>query len=126
MDDETAEIELLEQNLNKTRQISKRMISILDSFDTRLAKLEKSVLPLYTSTQILNRRASNIDKTLLKIDEVASNQEGIVVEQALILRGPQTGQLEIYREALERLNATIAFKSSDIDSEETVYSSSSS
>lgn len=119
MDDETAEIELLEQNLNKTRQISKRMISILDSFDTRLAKLEKSVLPLYTSTQILNRRASNIDKTLLKIDEVASNQEGIVVEQALILRGPQTGQLEIYREALERLNATIAFKSSDIDSEET-------
>ena len=36
---------------------------------------------------------------------------------------PQTGQLEKYRQALERLNVTIAFKSSDIDSEDTVRSS---
>jgi hypothetical protein len=36
---------------------------------------------------------------------------------------PQTGQLDVYRDALERLNATIAFKSSQIDSEETVCSS---
>ncbi|ESK87637.1 exocyst complex exo70 subunit [Moniliophthora roreri MCA 2997] len=119
MDDETAEIELLEQNLNKTRQISQRMTSILNSFDTRLAKLEKSILPLYNSTQILNRRASNIEKALLKIDEVASNQEGIAVEEALILRGPQPGQLDEYKDALERLNASIAFKSSDRDSQDT-------
>ncbi|KAJ7851811.1 Cullin repeat-like-containing domain protein [Mycena olivaceomarginata] len=119
MDDETAEIELLEQNLNKTRQISQRMTTILNSFDTRLAKLEKSILPLYTSTQILNRRANNIEKALLKIDEVASNQEGIAAEEALILRGPQPGQLPIYQEALERLNASIAFKSSDRDSLDT-------
>ncbi|KAJ7918299.1 Cullin repeat-like-containing domain protein [Mycena leptocephala] len=113
MDDETAEIELLEQNLNKTRQISQRMTTILNSFDTRLARLEKSILPLYTSTQILNRRANNIEKALLKIDEVASNQEGIAAEEALILRGPQPGQLPVYQEALERLNASIAFKASD-------------
>ncbi|SJL17663.1 uncharacterized protein ARMOST_21220 [Armillaria ostoyae] len=134
MDDETAEIELLEQNLNKTRQISQRMTSkfhafyrrqtlnqtaILNSFDTRLAKLEKSILPLYTSTQILNRRASNIEKALLKIDELASNQEGIAVEEALILRGPQPSQLDAYRDALERLNAAIAFKGSEGDSLET-------
>ncbi|KAF4582516.1 hypothetical protein EYR38_002642 [Pleurotus pulmonarius] len=115
MDDESAEIELLEQNLNKTHQISQRMISILNSFDTRLAKLEKSILPLYSSTQILNKRASNIEKALLKIDEVASNQEGIAAEEALILRGPQPGQLDVYTDALERLNASIAFKSSDRD-----------
>jgi hypothetical protein len=30
---------------------------------------------------------ADIDKTLVKIDEVASNQEGIAVEEALILRG---------------------------------------
>ncbi|KAJ6554308.1 exocyst complex component, exo70 subunit [Mycena capillaripes] len=119
MDDETAEIELLEQNLNKTRQISQRMTTILNSFDTRLAKLEKSILPLYTSTQILNRRANNIEKALLKIDEVASNQEGIAAEEALILRGPQPGQLPVYQEALERLNASIAFKASDRDSLDT-------
>ncbi|EIN08701.1 hypothetical protein PUNSTDRAFT_120310 [Punctularia strigosozonata HHB-11173 SS5] len=119
MDDEAAEIELLEQNLNKTHQISQRMVSILSSFDTRLNKLEKSVLPLYNTTQILTRRANNIESALQKIDDVASNQEGIAAEEALILRGPQPGQLNVYKEALERLNASIAFKSSDRDSRDT-------
>ncbi|EDR01302.1 exo70-like exocyst complex subunit [Laccaria bicolor S238N-H82] len=85
MDDETAEIELLQQNLNKTKQISKRMITILDSFDTRIAKLEKSILPLYTAAQILNRRRSNIDETLAKINDVAIHHEDLAAEE------PSTG-----------------------------------
>ncbi|KAF8168886.1 exocyst complex component, exo70 subunit [Pholiota molesta] len=96
MDDETAEIELLQQNLNKTRQISKRMTTILDSFDTRLAKLEKSILPLYTATQLLNRRRGNIDKTLARIEDLSSNQQDIAADESLILRG-------------------IAFNASDLD-----------
>ncbi|KAG1772870.1 Cullin repeat-like-containing domain protein [Suillus placidus] len=116
MDDDSAEIELLEQNLNKTHQISQRMTSILTNFDTRLVKLEKSILPLYNSTQKLKQRAHNIDRALLKIDEVASGQDGIAVEEGLVLRGPQPGQLEAYIDILERLNAAIAFKSSDADS----------
>ncbi|KAG2150132.1 Cullin repeat-like-containing domain protein [Suillus cothurnatus] len=116
MDDDSAEIELLEQNLNKTHQISQRMTSILTNFDTRLVKLEKSILPLYNSTQKLKQRTHNIDRALLKIDEVASSQDGIAVEEGLVLRGPQLGQLEAYIDILERLNAAIAFKSSDADS----------
>ncbi|KAF9443168.1 exocyst complex component, exo70 subunit [Macrolepiota fuliginosa MF-IS2] len=119
MDDETAEIELLEQNLNKTRQISKRITSILDSFDTRIAKLEKSILPLYTAAQILNRRSHNIDQALFKIDEMATTQEDLAAEEALILRGPQSNNVQGYREALARLNASIAFKSADRDLAET-------
>ncbi|KAJ3785579.1 Cullin repeat-like-containing domain protein [Lentinula aff. detonsa] len=119
MDDDSAEIELLEQNLSKTHQISQKMTTILNSFDTRLARLEKSILPLYNSTQILNRRASNIEKALMKIDEVASNQEGIAAEEALILRGPQPGEFEVYKDALQRLNASIAFKASDQDTFDT-------
>ncbi|KAI0945118.1 hypothetical protein AcV7_010355 [Taiwanofungus camphoratus] len=110
MDDETAEIELLEQNLNKTSQISQRMTC---DFDTRLVKLEKSILPLYTSTQQLTQRAKNIDSALTKIDEIASHQEGIAAEEATILRGPQAGRLEEYMEVLQRMNATIAFGSLD-------------
>ncbi|KAH9171616.1 exocyst complex component exo70 subunit [Lactarius sanguifluus] len=119
MDDETAEIELLEQNLNKTRQISQRMTSILTSFDSRLVKLEKTILPLYTSTQILTKRGNNIDSALQKIDEVASNQEGIAAEEALILRGPQPDQLDVYTDALERLNANIAFGSAEENQRDT-------
>lgn len=67
-------------------------------------KVEKSILPLYNSTQVLNRRGNSkllecyasvpfinfnpdIESALQKIDEVASNQEGIAAEEALILRG---------------------------------------
>ncbi|KAH9848985.1 Cullin repeat-like-containing domain protein [Lenzites betulinus] len=113
MDDETAEIELLEQNLNKTRQISQRMTSILSSFDTRLVKLEKSILPLYTSTQVLTRRANNVESALQKIDEIASYHEGVAAEEALILRGPQANQLSAYTEVLERMNVSVAFNSTD-------------
>ncbi|KAF8256889.1 Cullin repeat-like-containing domain protein [Lactarius quietus] len=119
MDDETAEIELLEQNLNKTRQISQRMTSILTSFDSRLVKLEKSILPLYTSTQILTKRENNIESALQRIDEAASNQEGIAAEEALILRGPQPEQLDAYTDALERLNASIAFGSAEENQRDT-------
>ncbi|KAL1941802.1 hypothetical protein VTO73DRAFT_6802 [Trametes versicolor] len=113
MDDETAEIELLEQNLNKTRQISQRMTSILSSFDTRLVKLEKSILPLYNSTQVLTRRANNVESALQKIDEIASYHEGVAAEEALILRGPQPNQLSAYTEVLERMNVSVAFNSTD-------------
>ncbi|KZT66616.1 hypothetical protein DAEQUDRAFT_752050 [Daedalea quercina L-15889] len=119
MDDETAEIELLEQNLNKTRQISQRMTSILSSFDSRLVKLEKSILPLYDSSQILTRRSKNIESALNKIDEIHAYQEGIAAEEALVLRGPQPGQLQEYIEVVTRMNQTIAFGSVEIGAVET-------
>jgi len=89
------------------------MTTILSSFDTRLVKLEKSILPLYNSTQLLTRRAKNIESALTKIDEIASYQEGIAAEEALILRGPQPGRLQEYMEVLQRMNATIAFGAID-------------
>ncbi|KAF8878668.1 Cullin repeat-like-containing domain protein [Gymnopilus junonius] len=115
MDDETAEIELLQQNLSKTRHISKKMTTILDSFDTRLAKLEKSILPLYTAAQLLNKRRHNIDLTLARIEDLSGTQQDLAADESLILRGPQPGQISLYREALERLNTSIVFNSSDID-----------
>ncbi|KZV87009.1 hypothetical protein EXIGLDRAFT_680369 [Exidia glandulosa HHB12029] len=119
MDDETAEIELLDQHLNKTHQISQRMTSILSKFDTRLIKLDKSILPLHKSTQALTRIADNIERTLASIDKIVSDQDGVAVEEALILKGPQPENLQVYVEALERLIASIAFKPSDASSRDT-------
>lgn len=80
----------------------------------------------------------DIESALQKIDEAASNQEGIAVEEALILRGcvvgfierstncktffpsPQPDQLEVYTDALERLNASIAFGSAEENQRDTV------
>jgi len=48
-----------------------------------------------------------------------SNQEGIAAEEALILRGPQPGMLEDYKDVLERVNAGLVFGSIERDSRDT-------
>jgi len=79
----------------------------------------------------------DIDQALSKIDEMASSQEDLVAEEAMILRGwamsrktfedilkitdsPQTDNLELYKEALSRLNAKIAFDPHNFDLAKTV------
>ncbi|KAF8520881.1 Cullin repeat-like-containing domain protein [Hysterangium stoloniferum] len=109
MEDEVADIELLEQHLNKTSHISQRMTGILSKFDTRLVKLEKSILPLHKSTLALTKVAENIESTLQTIEKIASSQENTASEEALIMRGPQPGKLTVYTDALERINANFAF-----------------
>lgn len=81
------------------------LLAILDSFDGRLAKLEKSILPLYTASQILNRRRNSkslplhvisilvtvglidIGKTLSSLREMSFNKEDLAADEATILRG---------------------------------------
>lgn len=104
MEDEAADIELLEQHLIKTTSISQRMTSILTSFDSRLVRLEKSILPLHKSNQSLSQLADSelsrfsaailsflnkpdIEATLQSIDRIAGDQEGVAAEEAMILRG---------------------------------------
>ncbi|KAG8886158.1 hypothetical protein FRB97_007196 [Tulasnella sp. 331] len=111
MEDETADIQLLDQYLQKTSVISQRMTTILKKFDTRLKTLEKSILPLHTSTEKLTRLADNIDSTLRTIGNVASQQEDTTAEEALIVRGPRAADLGAYIAALERLNTSLAFGS---------------
>ena len=64
------------------------------------------------------------------------NKEDLAADEATILRGyvdppstafhtnaskrPQTGQLSIYKDALERLNASIAFNTTNVDVPATV------
>lgn len=55
MDDDSADIELLEQHLNRSRQLSTRVTSVLQKFDRRLQTLEQSILPLHKSTHSLTR-----------------------------------------------------------------------
>jgi exocyst complex protein 7 len=109
MDDESADIELLEQHLNRSSQLSTRMTTVLQKFDRRLQKLEKSILPLHKSTQSLTKlvdstltpcfETSNvapellyscykdIDKTLLTLDQIAASRPQVLVDETLIMKG---------------------------------------
>ncbi|KAG8690052.1 hypothetical protein FRC09_012160 [Ceratobasidium sp. 395] len=119
MEDEMADIELLEQHLKKTSDISRKMTGILAKFDSRLVKLEKTIRPLHTATQSLSRLATNIDRTMESINAMASEKQDVVAEENLVMKGPKPGELHVYVDALERLNANIAFQSGDLRARET-------
>ena len=52
--DDHAEIQLLEQNLIKVRNLSGNMGKMLVHLDTRLGRLDNSVTPLQSSTNVLD------------------------------------------------------------------------
>ncbi|KZV86982.1 hypothetical protein EXIGLDRAFT_774108 [Exidia glandulosa HHB12029] len=82
----------------------------LSTFDTRLIDLDKSILPLRTSTQALTRVADS---------KIVSDRDGDAVEEGLFLKGPQPENLHVYAKALERLINSIAFKPSGASSRDT-------
>jgi len=77
----------------------------------------------------------DIDKTLERIEDLANTRQDLAVDESLILRGsvtptlscpflpltytvlhrPQAGQINVYQDALERLNTSIAFNATDLD-----------
>jgi exocyst complex protein 7 len=80
----------------------------------------------------------DIGRTLENLKEMSFDREDLAADEAIILRGcvetysttistlicshrPQPGQLNIYKDALERLNTSIAFNTTDMDISVTVY-----
>lgn len=45
-------------------------VSILSSFESRLMKLENSIIPVHTQTENLQRLQENVEKTLACLDHV--------------------------------------------------------
>lgn len=54
IDEERAELEVLNSNLRKTHELSTSMAKLLGGFDERLQRMEGSMKPLHRTTQRLN------------------------------------------------------------------------
>uniref|UniRef100_A0A671XKQ9 Exocyst complex component 7 n=1 Tax=Sparus aurata TaxID=8175 RepID=A0A671XKQ9_SPAAU len=80
-------LSFIRENLEKSDQLTKGMVSILSSFESRLMQLENSIIPVHKQTENLQRLQENVDKTLSCMDHVISYyhvelevQEDIVLE----------------------------------------------
>jgi exocyst complex protein 7 len=102
-----ADLTLLSQSLNKSKRITDKMTSMLSDFDDRLAKLEKSLVPIYKQTGRLTRvskseRASlgrqvgmradgaldaDLEATLRSIDGLLGHHDLVERESLLIAKG---------------------------------------
>uniref|UniRef100_A0A669Q3A2 Exocyst complex component 7 n=1 Tax=Phasianus colchicus TaxID=9054 RepID=A0A669Q3A2_PHACC len=65
-------LSFIKESLEKSDQLTKNMVSILSSFESRLMKLENSIIPVHKQTENLQRLQENVEKTLSCLDHVIS------------------------------------------------------
>lgn len=100
-------IKRFQEAIAKSGQLSRGMCGILSSFDDRLMKLERTILPVYHETGNLQRRQENIDKTLTLLEEVVSLYTVSQQAEPKIAKGP--GDLKPFIEALEQIETALEY-----------------
>ncbi|GAA6008793.1 hypothetical protein JCM10207_001726 [Rhodosporidiobolus poonsookiae] len=100
-----ADLTLLHQSLGRSAKISDRMSTVLGQLDDRLARLEKSLVPIYKETGRLTRVSKNLESTVRSIDGLLGHHDLVEREEGLIKAGPRPDDLKPYLAALDRLVA---------------------
>ncbi|XP_055915521.1 exocyst complex component 7 [Eupeodes corollae] len=109
LEKETANLSLLKERVKKYNELTASMSTILTTFEQRLGKLEQTVLPVYNTTEHLQKRQQNLDATLQCLDIVLSHYEVSQLVCNLIHQGPTEGSIGVFLEALNKLRDAIDY-----------------
>ncbi|XP_048763303.2 exocyst complex component 7-like [Ostrea edulis] len=93
----------LNEALNKSNTNTSNMLTILNSFENRLRKLESTVEPVYNETEMLRRRQENIEKTMVTLENVLGYYHIAKEVEEFIKEGPHNFGLEKYLSIMDRL-----------------------
>ncbi|XP_078611801.1 exocyst complex component 7-like isoform X1 [Branchiostoma floridae x Branchiostoma japonicum] len=133
---ETQKLAFLKDSLNKSNQLTENMVSILESFSSRLHKLEDTIVPVHRDTKNLQKLQDNIDKTLSSLDHVISFYNVAKDVEQTIREGPYgspdplapkypdresdnqpsdgpTGRLDSYLQSMARVQNAVDFFSTN-------------
>ncbi|XP_026557824.1 exocyst complex component 7 isoform X5 [Pseudonaja textilis] len=84
------------------------MVSILSSFESRLMKLENSIIPVHKQTENLQRLQENVEKTLFCLDHIISYYHVAKDTEKIIKEGP-TGRLEEYLGCMAKIQKAVEY-----------------
>ncbi|XP_017653188.1 exocyst complex component 7 isoform X8 [Nannospalax galili] len=101
-------LSFIRDSLEKSDQLTKNMVSILSSFESRLMKLENSIIPVHKQTENLQRLQENVEKTLSCLDHVISYYHVASDTEKIIREGP-TGRLEEYLESMAKIQKAVEY-----------------
>ncbi|XP_055373366.1 exocyst complex component 7 [Condylostylus longicornis] len=109
LEKETSNFSILKDRVDKYHDLTKNMSSILTNFENRLAKLEETILPVYSQTEHLQKRQQNLDATLQGLEIVLSHYDASQEVCELIHRGPNEGNVTPFLQALDRLKVAMNY-----------------
>uniref|UniRef100_UPI003AAF0529 exocyst complex component 7 isoform X5 n=1 Tax=Centroberyx gerrardi TaxID=166262 RepID=UPI003AAF0529 len=101
-------LSFIRENLEKSDQLTKGMVSILSSFESRLMQLENSIIPVHKQTENLQRLQENVDKTLSCMDHVISYYHVAKDTDRIIKEGP-TGRLDEYLACIAKIQKAVEY-----------------
>ncbi|XP_043317362.1 exocyst complex component 7 isoform X4 [Cervus canadensis] len=101
-------LSFIRDSLEKSDQLTKNMVSILSSFESRLMKLENSIIPVHKQTENLQRLQENVEKTLSCLDHVISYYHVASDTEKIIREGP-TGRLEEYLGSMAKVQKAVEY-----------------
>uniref|UniRef100_A0A452QUH8 Exocyst complex component 7 n=1 Tax=Ursus americanus TaxID=9643 RepID=A0A452QUH8_URSAM len=101
-------LSFIRDSLEKSDQLTKNMVSILSSFESRLMKLENSIIPVHKQTENLQRLQENVEKTLSCLDHVISYYHVASDTEKIIREGP-AGRLEEYLGSMAKIQKAVEY-----------------
>uniref|UniRef100_A0A5F9DQY1 Exocyst complex component 7 n=1 Tax=Oryctolagus cuniculus TaxID=9986 RepID=A0A5F9DQY1_RABIT len=101
-------LSFIRDSLEKSDQLTKNMVSILSSFESRLMRLENSIIPVHKQTENLQRLQENVEKTLSCLDHVISYYHVASDTERIIREGP-TGRLEEYLGSMAKIQKAVEY-----------------
>ncbi|XP_067285858.1 exocyst complex component 7 isoform X6 [Pseudorasbora parva] len=101
-------LSFIRESLEKSDQLTKGMVSILSSFESRLMQLENSIIPVHKQTENLQRLQENVDKTLSCMDHVISYYHVAKDTDKIIREGP-SGRLDEYLACIAKIQKAVEY-----------------
>ncbi|XP_018089421.1 exocyst complex component 7 L homeolog isoform X10 [Xenopus laevis] len=101
-------LSFIKESLEKSDQLTNNMVSILSSFESRLMKLENSIIPVHKQTETLQRLQENVDRTLSCLDHVISYYHVATETERVIREGP-SGRLEEYLGCIAKIQKAVEY-----------------
>ncbi|KAG1930396.1 exocyst complex component 7 isoform X9 [Pimephales promelas] len=101
-------LSFIRESLEKSDQLTKGMVSILSSFESRLMQLENSIIPVHKQTENLQRLQENVDKTLSCMDHVISYYHVAKDTDKIIREGP-AGRLDEYLACIAKIQKAVEY-----------------
>ncbi|KAK2185572.1 hypothetical protein NP493_228g06031 [Ridgeia piscesae] len=101
-------VALLKESLGRSENMTQNMLGILNTFESRLSRLEETIIPIYQETGNLQRRHENIEKTLSALDHVIAFYHVAEEVEPVIRDGPGHG-LTSYLECMEKLQTAVKY-----------------
>ncbi|KAM4033815.1 exocyst complex component 7 isoform 6-T6 [Anomaloglossus baeobatrachus] len=98
----------IKESLEKSDQLTNNMVSILSSFESRLMKLENSIIPVHKQTETLQRLQENVDRTLSCLDHVISYYH-VATETEKVIRDGPSGRLEEYLSCIAKIQKAVEY-----------------